>query len=72
MTKKKLHLVWYYSFKEVMRDVMQKSTGDGGAQNFFKYRKPIIDSIGRRMMCREGTTERLFVGVSCMSVSVGS
>ena len=51
---------------------MQKSTGDGGAQNFLKYRKPIIDSIGRRTMCREGTTERLFVGVSCMSVSVGS
>ena len=49
---------------------MRKSTGDSEVQNFFKYRKP-IDFIGRRMMCREGTTERLFVGVSCMSVSVG-
>ena len=37
VTKKKLHLVWYYSFKEVMHDVMRKSTGDGEAQNFFKY-----------------------------------
>ena len=51
--KKTLHLVWYYSFKEVMH-VMRKSTGDSEAWNFFKYRKP-INSIGR-MMCREGAT----------------